>query len=142
MALDVPDTLTREITIEAPRERVWAAITQPGLLLRWFPTHRAEVDLREGGTMRLGWEDTGDEAVIDAVEPPHRFVFRWRPAGMDRPYTTVTFTLEADGDATRVTLIESGFAALPDQIYEQSFEGNTKGWGEELEELRAFLEAA
>ena len=100
MALEVPDALTREVRIEAPRERVWAAITEAELLLRWFPTHRAEVDLREGGEMRLGWEDSDDEAMIDEIEAPSRLVFRWRPAGLDRPFTTVTFTLEPDVDAT------------------------------------------
>jgi uncharacterized protein YndB with AHSA1/START domain len=142
MALEVPDTLTRTVRIEAPRQRVWDAITTPELLLQWFPTHLAEVDLREGGQMRFGWEHDGDEAVIDLVEPPERFTFRWRPRDTDRPYTTVTFALEEDGDATVVTLTEVGFVALPDQIYEQSYEGNAKGWAEELEELRTFLEAA
>ncbi|HEX6844306.1 MAG TPA: SRPBCC domain-containing protein [Actinomycetota bacterium] len=140
MVLEVPDELTRELTIEAPRERVWAALTEPALLLRWFPTHVAEVDPRVGGAMRFGWEDDGDEAVIDAIEPPARLRFRWRPAGSERPYTEVTFTLEADGDATRLTLVERGFASLPDQIHQQSYEGNLRGWGEELEELRVFLE--
>ena len=142
MSLEVPDVLTCEVRIEAPRDRVWAAITQAELLLRWFPTHQAEVDLREGGEMRFGWEDSNDEAVIEEIEVPSRFVFRWRPAGLDRPFTTVTFSLEPDGDGTLLTLTEFGFSRLPDELYEQSYEGNLKGWGQELEELRAFLEAA
>lgn len=143
VALEVPDELSRSITIEAPQERVWDAITEPDLLLRWFPTHVAEVDLRVGGAMRLGWEhDEGDEAVIEVLEPPSRLVFRWRPVGSDRPFTTVTFTLRTDGDATVVTLTESGFASLPGQIHEQSYEGNLQGWTQELEELRVFLEAS
>jgi len=141
MALEVPDTLTRQIEIRASRERVWAALTEADQLLRWFPTHEAYVDLRVGGAMRFAWDQSVDEAVIDVLEPPSRLTFRWRPAGINRPYTTVTFVLEQEGDLTRVTLTESGFATLPDQIYEQSYEGNAKGWAEELEELRAFLEA-
>jgi uncharacterized protein YndB with AHSA1/START domain len=141
MALDVPDELTRTIDVAATPERVWAAITEPDQLLGWFPDRTAEVDLREGGAMRFVWDEGEDEAVIDVLDPPMRLVFRWRPAGLDRPYTTVTFRLEATaGGLTRVTLTESGFAALPDQIHEQSYEGNAKGWGQELEELRAYLE--
>jgi uncharacterized protein YndB with AHSA1/START domain len=142
MALEVPDELTRTIDVDAPVDRVWAAITDPELLLRWFPTHGAEVDLRVGGEMRFRWEDGGDEAIIDVLEAPSDLTFRWRPAGTDRPYTTVSFHLDPAGDRTLVTLTERGFASLPDQIHEQSFEGNLKGWGQELEELRALVETA
>jgi uncharacterized protein YndB with AHSA1/START domain len=142
VAAGIPDELERTIEVQAPREQVWAAITQPELLLRWFPTHVAEVDLRVGGAMNFGWGDGGDEAVIDVVDPPATFAFRWRPAGTDRPYTEVTFHLAETDGVTTVTLTERGFAALPDQIHQQSYDGNFEGWGGELEELRAYLEAA
>jgi uncharacterized protein YndB with AHSA1/START domain len=140
VVLGVPDELRREIVIRAERERVWAAVTDPALLVRWFPTVSAEIDLRPGGEMRFVWDGNVDEAVIEVVEPPSRFVFRWRPSGGARPYTTVTITLDEVGGGTRLVLTESGFSALPDQIHEQSFEGNLKGWTEELEELRMFME--
>jgi uncharacterized protein YndB with AHSA1/START domain len=142
MAAGIPDELVRTVDVKAPRERVWDAITKPELLLRWFPTHVAEVELRVGGSMRFGWDEGGDEAVIDEIEPPHTFRFRWRPADTDRPYTSVTFHLEEDAGVTTVTLTERGFASLPDQIHEQSYEGNAKGWSAELEELKAFMEGS
>lgn len=142
MAAGIPDELVRRIEVRAPRDRVWQAITTPELLLRWFPTRVAEVELRVGGAMRLGWDEGGDEAIIDLVDPPTRFVFRWRPADTDRPYTTVTFHLEERDGVTTVTLTERGFASLPDQIHAQSYDGNAAGWADELEELRRLLEAA
>ena len=142
MVLEVPDELHREMVVRSPRDRVWAAVTEPDQLVRWFPTLSAEVDLRPGGTMRFAWEQGGDEAVIDEIEAPTRFVFRWRPAGLDRPFTTVRITLEEVEGGTRITLTESGFASLPDEIHRQSYEGNLHGWAEELEELRALLEDA
>jgi uncharacterized protein YndB with AHSA1/START domain len=141
VATGIPDELVRTIEVRASRERVWAAITDPGELQRWFPEH-AEVDLRMNGEMHLMWEAGADEAVIEVLDPPSTFAFRWRPAGTDRPYTRVTFTLSGEGDVTTVTLTERGFAALPDQIHEQSYEGNAAGWTSELEELRAYLESA
>jgi uncharacterized protein YndB with AHSA1/START domain len=112
--------------------------------VRWFPTQRAEIDLRPGGEALFQWEEATGEAVVDIVEPPGCLVFRWRPIGLGRPYTPVSFTLEEtlDGSATHVTLVETGFASLPDQIEQQSQAGNDEGWAQELGELKAYLEAA
>ncbi len=140
--MDVPNEVRRVLETRAPRERVWAALTEPEQLVRWFPTQRAEIDLRPGGDALFEWEDSKDEAVVDVVEPPGRLVFRWRPAGLDRPFTTVSFTLEETAAGTRLTLVESGFASLSDQIAQQSQEGNDAGWAKELAELQAYLEAA
>lgn len=141
--MTVPDEVRRTIEIRAPRDRVWAALTEPEQLLRWFPTERAEVDLRPGGEAAFVWDEGADEAVVEVVEPPGRFVFRWRPAGTERPYTTVSFRLdEIDGSTTRLTLVETGFASLAEQTREQSQAGNDEGWRKELEELKSHLEAA
>ena len=140
--MSVPDEVRRVVEIRASRERVWSALTEPGELLHWFPTERADIDLRPGGAASFVWEESEDEAIVDVVEPPHRLVFRWRPAGLDRPYTTVSFTLEDAHDRTQLTLVESGFASLPDQIREWSQRENDAGWRDELEELKAYLEAA
>ena len=144
MEMEIPDEVRRELEIRAPRARVWEALTEPNQLLQWFPTKRAEIDLRPGGDAVLEWDEAKGEAVVDVVEPPGRFVFRWRPEGLGRPFTTVSFTLEElDGGAsTRVQLVESGFASLPDQIEIQSQKGNDEGWAHELQELKEYLEAA
>ena len=142
--MEIPDEVRRDLEIRAPRQRVWAALTEPEQLLRWFPTKRAEIDLRPGGDAVLEWDEAVAEAVVDVVDPPGRFTFRWRPAGLGRPFTTVSITLEelGDGASTRVRLVESGFASLPDQIETQSQEGNDEGWAHELGELKEYLEAA
>jgi uncharacterized protein YndB with AHSA1/START domain len=138
----VPNEVRKQVEIEAPIDRVWMALATPDGLLTWFPTHRAEIDLRPGGRLALGWAEDADEGIVDVVEPPRRLVFRWRPAGSDRPYTTVEITLDDLGGRTGLLLVEAGFASLPDQIHQQAWEGNDRGWTEELDELRAALEAA
>ncbi|HEX6579832.1 MAG TPA: SRPBCC domain-containing protein [Actinomycetota bacterium] len=142
--MEIPDEVRRELEIHAPRERVWAALTEPDQLLRWFPTKRAEIDLRPGGGAILEWDEAVAEAVVDEVDPPGRLVFRWRPEGLGRPFTTVSFTLEESthGTSTHVSLVESGFASLPDQIETQSQKGNDEGWAHELQELKEYVEAA
>jgi uncharacterized protein YndB with AHSA1/START domain len=141
--VEVPDRIRREITLQAPRDRVWRALTDPAELVRWFPTRGAELDLRPGGALRLSWEHDGDEGVVDEVEPGRRLVFRWRPQGSQRAHTRVTITLgDAPDGATTLVLVEEGFAALADGVREQAITGNTQGWGEELDELKALVEAA
>jgi uncharacterized protein YndB with AHSA1/START domain len=138
--MDVPDSIRRELTLAAPRDRVWLALTDAEQLVRWLPTSAAEVDLRPGGALRLSWDDMTDEGIVDEVSAAQRFVFRWRPQGSDRPYTRVTVTLDDLPDGgTSLVLVEDGFAVLADE-HEDVIEGHEKGWNAELEELRALVE--
>jgi uncharacterized protein YndB with AHSA1/START domain len=140
--MSVPDEVRKQIEIEAPIRRVWAALTTPDGLLGWFPTERASIDLRPGGRLSLVWPEDSDEGTVDVVDPPERLVFRWRPSGLDRPFTTVAFTLEEIPGGIRLTLVESGFASLPDRFAQQVWKGNDAGWSGELDELKTYLEAA
>ena len=56
--------------------------------------------------------------------------------------TYVEFTLEPAGAGTRLTVVESGFAQLPDEAYGKAYDGNTRGWASELGELAGYLDAA
>jgi uncharacterized protein YndB with AHSA1/START domain len=140
------DTIERTLTLPAPIERVWEALTDPVELSKWFGTE-AEVDLRPGGAAAFGWPGEGRfHAVVTEVDPPRRFAYRW---AMDRDTpvddgisTLVTFTLEQADEGTRLTLVESGFASLPEEIRDRHLAGNTQGWQEELGELAALLGAA
>lgn len=140
--MDLPDSIRKELTLSAPRDRAWRALTDPAELLRWFPTHAAEVDLQPGGAVRFSWEGSGDEGVIDEVESGERLVFRWRIQGSDRPYTRVAITLtDVPEGGTRLVLTEDGFAAFADDERDDMITSNTSGWAEELEELRVLVES-
>src|SRR5688500_6865244 len=139
--MQVPDQIEREVVIEAPVERVWALITEAEHVGAWFSEAGAEIDLRPGGAMRLTWEEHGTaEARIERVEPERLFAFRWPLFGetlADGNSTLVEFTLAQEGDATRVRVVESGFAELsvsPDQQHRHA-EENTEGWKGELGHL-------
>jgi len=43
---------------------------------------------------------------------------------------------------TRLRVVESGFAQLPEDAYRKAYGGNTEGWARELGELVAYLDAA
>lgn len=64
----VPDRIRREIILQAPRDRVRRALTDPAELVRWFPTQGAELDLRPGGASRLSWEHDADEGWAEELE--------------------------------------------------------------------------
>ncbi|MCW8900618.1 MAG: SRPBCC domain-containing protein, partial [Gammaproteobacteria bacterium] len=58
----------------------------------------------------------------------------------DVPKTLVSFVLEDANGGTRLTVTESGLAALPNAA--QVLSENSSGWDSELAELKAFVEAA
>ena len=71
------------------------------------------------------------------------FGFTWQIEELpeDNPRRTyVEFTLEPAGAGTRLTVVESGFAQLPDDLYRKAYDGNTEGWAKELGELAAYLD--
>jgi len=142
------DRIEREIIIDAPRDRVWAALTEPGHLCRWFGDS-AEVDLTPGGKAAFGWSEyqATHHAVIELVEPPGFLSYRWaRPAGAavnPGNSTVVAFTLtEAESGGTRLTVAETGFTSLDGGQDERgtAVQENTEGWRKELSELKAYAE--
>jgi uncharacterized protein YndB with AHSA1/START domain len=140
-----PDRIERTLELAHPPRTVWAALTTAEGLAAWFGDE-ATIDLRPGGSARMSWT-TGDvaEMRVERVEEPAVFGFTWHIYGLpeeDPRRTYVELTLEPDGAGTRLTVVESGFAQLPDDAHDKAFGGNTQGWASELGELVAYLDAA
>ena len=146
----VQDRIERATVINAPAERVWGLITEAEHLGRWFGDAGAEIDLRPGGAIVLRWADSAaSRGRVVAVEPRTRFSYRWAPfadPGGEEPVegnsTLVEFTLEPEGDATRLRVVESGFASLAtsEEQRAKNVESNTGGWEFETNELREYAE--
>jgi uncharacterized protein YndB with AHSA1/START domain len=130
------DRIERTMTFQVPREDVWAAITEPDQISKWFP-NEAELDLRPGGDGVFRWGDTEVRVTVETVDPPALFAYRWHPgqAQTGGPTTLVEFRLDEIPGGTRLTLAESGFAAL----LPESWQENEYGWDDELGHLREFL---
>ena len=140
-----PDRIERVLDLAHPPEKVWAALTTAEGLGTWFG-NEATIDLRPGGVARLSW-NSGDtaELTLERVEEPTVFAYTWRISGLpadDPRRTYVEFTLEPTGTGTRLTVVESGFAQLPQEAHDQAFGGNTTGWANELGELAEYLDAS
>ncbi|MGO1052683.1 SRPBCC family protein [Crossiella sp. CA198] len=142
------DRIERQIQIAAPVERVWAVLTEPTHIAQWFG-QTAEVDLRPGGAASFGWTEHGtSHAVVERVEPPSFFSYRWNlvdhgPAEQGKT-TLVEFTLAEKGEGTELTVVETGFSALevPAERQLQHSQDNTGGWKAELDELIEYVQRA
>lgn len=139
-------TVSRTIRLQAPRARVWAALTQSDLLARWFPDAASLPDLRVGGEGTFTWHEHGTFAMrVEVYDEPDRFAYTWaaEPGAALAPgsSTTVTFTLADDDGATVLTVVETGFDALDgDRL--AALENNRGGWDHELDELVALVDGA
>lgn len=148
----VPDRVEREILIDAPPDIVWSVLTEAEHVGRWF-SDSAAVDLRPGGDLILTWDEHG--AVywrVEKVDRPHFVSFRWLRPVQDRSggdelreenSTLVEFSLDPEGESTRLRVVESGFhelAGSPDENAKDA-EKHRRGWELELDELRDYVSA-
>lgn len=142
------DRIEQAITINAPLDRVWELVSEPGW---WVPsTVTAPADHAPGHQVVRETEKWGRFPVeVVRVEPKAYAAFRWAsqaPGAELAPGNTtlVEFWVEPAGDSVRVTVVESGFAALdaPGSAREQAWRDNTGGWREELALLRERAEEA
>ncbi len=140
-------TVTRTVRIEAPRDLVFEVLTRPDQIAQWFGQSADFPDgVHAGAQGVFGWRDHGDfPARIESYRPPSGFAFRWGTPGeplQEDNSTTATFTLEADGQGTLLTVVESGFDALGELAGRRAaMEDNAQGWVEELDELVAHVVA-
>ena len=142
--------IERETLIAAPVERVWALLTEAEHVGRWFCDDGAEIDLKPGGEMVMRWAEHGvGRARIVDLDPPRRFSYRWaaiREHWGEEPddgnSTLVEFTLDRDGDGTRLRVVESGFDELDgsDEQRRVAFEGNDEGWKIQLGNVKGYAE--
>jgi uncharacterized protein YndB with AHSA1/START domain len=141
-------TVRRTVTIKAPINKVWAAVTEAKHIAGWFPHSAVLDDVAVGAAGVFTWDDYGDFAVqIEEIDAPRMIAYRWsndatqgqQPSTVDRERSTVfRFTLEPIEGGTQLTVVETGFGTLPDPA--ASMENNRGGWNSELDELVAYLE--
>ncbi|MCI0686947.1 MAG: SRPBCC domain-containing protein [Sporichthyaceae bacterium] len=140
--------IEQETFITAPVERVWAVLTEPEHVVGWFGDE-AEIELRPGGSMVLGFREHGRvHAVVETVEPPRVFAYRWATKPDEKPEagnsTLVEFTLVPDGAGTLLRVVETGWTelAMPASEQESRRAENTQGWLAEIGELKQYAEAS
>src|ERR1700753_336041 len=94
-------TIERDTLIEAPAEVVWRAITEPDQMSLWF-ADRVDLVVEPGAHGYLGVGGQGGRVVVETVDRPRRFSFRWNHPPQEEPgpgnSMLVEFTLIVEGD--------------------------------------------
>jgi uncharacterized protein YndB with AHSA1/START domain len=140
------DRIERETLIAASLDRVWSLVTVPGF---WVDRGSlAGTELREGATMLAVEPKYGEFPLrVEKIDPPTYIAYRWASSFPGQELrednsTLVEFTLTAEGDKTRLRVVESGFASLAgtEEDRRKAVEGNSDGWPQELDALRKRVE--
>jgi uncharacterized protein YndB with AHSA1/START domain len=119
---------------------LWAALTDPGRLARWYG--QVEGDLRPGGEFRQYLEsaDLDCTGSVEACEPPRRLLVTtretdesWRKGRGAPPFDQrIEATLTADGDQTILVIEVQGMPLDKIAAY-------GAGWQIHVENLAAYL---
>ncbi|HEY0414605.1 MAG TPA: SRPBCC family protein [Allosphingosinicella sp.] len=142
--------IQKTVELGASPERVWRALTDHEEFSTWF---RVKLDgpfaAGEASTGHMtipGYEHVRWEAVVERIEAPRLFSFRWHPYAIDssvdysgEPMTLVEFRLEPTAGGTRLTVTESGFEALPEQRRPDALRMNERGWEAQMRNIAAHV---
>jgi uncharacterized protein YndB with AHSA1/START domain len=144
------DRIEKLVTLDAPRARVWRALTDYKQFNQWFGvalTSPFAAGAAVTGRLTIKRYEHFDLTLwIDRMEPEKFFSFRWHPYAVEEgidyaaePTTLVTFTLEDSGAGTKLTIVESGFDAIPESRRARAFSANSGGWDGQIRNIQEFL---
>ncbi len=119
------ESISFEFELPHAPEKVWRALTDPGLLAQWLlPVVDFELEPGSAFTFKTqpypGWDGTVNCRFVE-IEAYRRLSYTWTVPFLD---TVVTFTLTPTASGTRLSLVQSGFRAEQ----KQEFGGARYGW--------------
>lgn len=145
------DRIEKSIDLNAPVARVWRALTNHEEFGSWF---RVKLDgpfvpgeLSRGHITYPGYEHVVWEARVVSMEEPRLFSFTWHPYAIepDVDYsaeqpTLVEFHLRPAGNGTHLSVVESGFGAIPAHRRAEAFRMNDDGWQGQMKNIKAHVD--
>jgi uncharacterized protein YndB with AHSA1/START domain len=126
--------------LAAPPAKVFAALTQPKQLARWF-VRTATVELREGGDYRLTWAPgVTMKGKVRSFNAPTKLVVDWhdRLEGGKAFDTVARFRLRKRGKGTLLVVEHEGFRSGKSWV--RLFGAVQSGWAYYLQNLKSLLE--
>ena len=133
------DRIEKQIVLDATQSRVWRAVTDYREFNSWFGvalTTPFTVGGKSSGNITIkGYEHMVMDVWVEKIEPQPSSPFvgirtpSTRTSTIRRiPTTLVSFTLEEVKEGTKLTIVETGFDALPEWRRAQAFKSNDSGW--------------
>ena len=144
------DRIEKTVVLQAPRTRVWRALTNAEEFGTWFRVKFEDV-FKVGtsikGTIAIpGYEHLLMELAIEKMDAEEFFSYRWHPFAVDPKVdyasetpTLVEFRLTESDGATTLTVVESGFDLLPASRRDEAFRMNTGGWTAQLKNIERYV---
>ena len=117
----MPD-IHKHLTISAPIDWVWAALTDLTTMSIWMQDNHVKLDVREGGEYTIfGGETSGHFTYITA---PTLLEYTWRQKGWPKSWedSLVRWELHAEGSSTHIHLIHSRFPSTNER------DSHDEGW--------------
>ena len=131
------DTLRFDIALPRPPSDVWAALTQPALLSRWWAPGDVQPVVGHRFTLDMGpWGV--QQCQVVAVDTNHLFRYTFALGQLD---TTISWQLAPEGAGTHLVLEQSGFD-LQTEMGRTACQGMGAGWPRVLQRLQALLAAS
>jgi len=144
------DRIEKRVTLRAPIERVWRAISDAKEFGQWFgvalegpfaagqPARGTIVPTTADPVVAKSQEAYAGakfDFTVETIEPMRLFSFRWHPFAVDpkvdysgEPTTLVTFELSEAPGGTLLVITETGFDGVPLARRAKAFEMNEHGW--------------
>jgi uncharacterized protein YndB with AHSA1/START domain len=137
--------IERSIWIDAKREKVWRAITDPKQLQAWFSpmTEWNLTNLDVGGRFYVNDAEAGREKyveVIEQIEPPSLLVTRALPEPEETSEAVKRYTLAEEDGGTRLTLLYIDHAPEWTDERRAFMEQTVFGFGSMLLNVKAYME--
>ena len=136
-------TIQQSVTINAPGDAVFKALTDANELIRWFPT-TAESDPRTGGNFKYFIDNPSHperthirEGTYLEVNAHQKLHYPWHMPEIEST-TEVAFTVEGHGSSTHVALVHGGWPTSTEM--DETVQMHTDGWQFFLQNLKAVLE--
>jgi len=147
------DRIERTVTIDAPRSRVWRALSNAEEYGSWFGVNLKGQTFAPGQRVRgpitiAGYEHIMFDVIVEQVEPEKLLSYRWHPYAVDpavdysrEQRTLVTFTLEDAAGGTLLRVTETGFDKVPPGRRMEAFRMNSGGWDGQMRNIQRYVGA-
>lgn len=132
--------MIKTIYLKAPRELVWAYLTEPDKLARWF--HESDIVLASKGDkyrlLKDNPSDGGDAicwGTVREADKPNRLVYSFTHDHLQGVETNVEWVLVESFGGTQLTMTHTGLD-VSDEMAFGMLSAHDKGWDEHFARLR------